>query len=472
MNTNRIKELLLLFLANYGMIIVLILLIVFFSVITIAEEESVGEDAAIELADAIDQLGENQQVIILGSTSESDREMGRALEALLKQRGHAPLAVFHGDPPQAGNLFRRLDTSVQRIDVIASPTNIANWPLVEKAPTRYNAFAHAEISTPSSSKWPRFLTRDNLRNVADRISVIAILAIGMTLVIITAGIDLSVGSLIALSAVSVALFIQEFGGGADASGGAIFLCSVGAILVCGGMGFFSGKLSTTFRITPFIATLAVMMIARGLAYKLSNVTTIPIPNESFAFIGKGRLAGIPVSVIIMIALYAGAYFLMHWTTFGRRVYAIGGNAEAARLSGVPVNRVLMWVYTICGLLAGLGGVITASNLAGGAATYGDYYELYTIAAVVIGGTSLMGGQGKIIGTLIGAFIIAVIMSGMNMVSIESNTQKIVFGLVIVGAILSDKYKQQEITMRDLLSLLAIATAIGIGIYFFLKNIYP
>ncbi|MGI9542331.1 MAG: ABC transporter permease, partial [Cyclobacteriaceae bacterium] len=285
-------------------------------------------------------------------------------------------------------------------------------------------------------------------------------------------IDLSVGSLIALAAVICALFIQQFGGGADAGTGALIFSSLMAILICGLLGFFSGALSTTFKITPFIATLAMMMIARGLAYKFSNVTTIPITSESFAWLGKGRMGGIPVSVIVMVTLYLGAYFVMHWTTFGRRIYAIGGNTEAARLSGVPVKQVLVWVYTICGLLAGLGGVITASNLAGGAATYGDYYELYTIAAVVVGGTSLMGGQGKIFGTLIGAFIIAVIQSGMNQIGIESNTQKVVFGLVIIGAIVSDKYKRKEITTIHMILLLAAIAIVGASIYFFLKFTYP
>lgn len=352
--------------SDYGMIIVLILLIAFFSVITIKEESLVGEDAAIGLSEKISAAGTGQQIVIITSTSEDDVEMAQALKTLIEDNGHTVAGLLNGTPPQAGKMFRRLDTTAQRIDFIACTQNISHWSLVEKASSKYTPFSNVQIIYPTSSTWPGFLTRDNLRNVADRIAVIAILAIGMTLVIITAGIDLSVGSLIALSAVSVALFIQQFGGGEEASGFSIFICSLGAILVCGGMGFFSGALSTTYKITPFIATLAVMMIARGLAYKFSNVTTIPIPNESFAWIGKGRMAGIPVSVVIMVALYAGAYFVMHWTTFGRRVYAIGGNAEAARLSGVPVNRVLLMVYTICGLLAGLGGVITASNLAGSA----------------------------------------------------------------------------------------------------------
>ena len=398
--------------------------------------------------------------------------MSGRLKNDLESKGHSVLEVVNGDPPAAGKALRSLEEAGHQIDFIATTRNIARWPLVEKAKVNYKIFENVTVIHPTSERQSRFLQADNIRNIADRISVIAILAIGMTMVIITAGIDLSVGSLIALAAVICALFIQHFGGGADAGTGTLIFSSLMAILVCGLLGFFSGALSTTFKITPFIATLAMMMIARGLAYKFSNVTTIPISSEDFAWLGKGRMAGIPVSVMVMATLYLGAYFIMHWTTFGRRIYAIGGNTEAARLSGVPVKKVLVWVYTICGLLAGLGGVITASNLAGGAATYGDYYELYTIAAVVVGGTSLMGGQGKIVGTLIGAFIIAVIQSGMNQIGIESNTQKVVFGLVIIGAIVSDKYKRKEITTIHMIMLLSAMAIVGAAIYFFLKFTYP
>lgn len=458
--------------SEYGMILILIALIAFFSLITISEEEAVGKSAATELAGEIDSEGENQQVIIIASVSEEDKEMSLSLKEKLTGLGHTVVTIINGTPPMVAKALRELEAKNQQIDIIATLKHVSHWSVIEKASTKYRVASNVKILQPSSGRFPRFLKRDNLRNIADRISVIAILAIGMTLVIITAGIDLSVGSLIALAAVTCSLFIQEMGGGDAAGPGMLILSSLLAILLCGLMGFVSGALSTTFKITPFIATLAMMMIARGLAYKFSNVTTIPVNNESFAWLGKGRMGGIPVSVIVMLSLYAGAWFMMHRTTFGRRVYAIGGNMEAARLSGVPVNKVLLWVYTICGLLAGLGGVITASNLAGGAATYGDYYELYTIAAVVVGGTSLMGGQGKIMGTLIGAFIIAVIQSGMNQVGIESNTQKVVFGLVIIGAIVSDKYKRKEISSVQLLLLLASIAVAGLVIYFFLQSIYP
>ncbi|MEM7369122.1 MAG: ABC transporter permease [Bacteroidota bacterium] len=460
------------FIAEYGIFLVLVFLIGLFSFLTISDEEYEGTAAAEQMAQVIDHDRMQLRVVIVASTSGPDIRMAERLEELVSGRGHLVLKRINGTPPDAGKAFRELEAEGKMVDYIAATKSVGSWTIVTQAHNKFKAFEQAEIVQPSSSRFPRFLKRDNLRNIADRIAVIAILAIGMTMVIITAGIDLSVGSLIALAAVSCALFIQQFGGGAEAGPMALILCSLAAILFCGMMGFFSGALSTTFQITPFIATLAVMMIARGLAYKFSNVTTIPITNDSFDWLGKGRMAGVPVSVVVMILLYAGAYFIMHWTTLGRRIYAIGGNTEAARLSGVPVNRVLLIVYTISGLLAGLGGVITASNLAGGAATYGDYYELYTIAAVVVGGSSLMGGQGKIFGTLIGAFIIAVIQSGMNQVGVESNTQKVVFGLVIVGAILSDKYKRKEISTLQLSLLLGAVALVGLGIVFFLRSIYP
>ncbi len=460
------------FITDYGIILVLIFLIALFSVLTIQEEESTGDAAAAELAAEISKGGSAKNVMIIGSVSQDDVRMSTTLKRLLEEKGHSVVTIVNGGPAETGRALRDLDSTRQKVDYIACTKRISSWSLIENVNTRFAATTDVSVIHPQSQKYPGFLKRDNIRNVADRISVIAILAIGMTMVIITAGIDLSVGSLIALAAVTSALFIREIGGDASAGPGMLILCSLLAILVCGLLGFFSGKLSTTFMITPFIATLAMMMIARGLAYKFSNVTTIPITNEAFAWLGKGRMGGIPVSVIVMTLLYVWAYFVMHWTTFGRRIYAIGGNMEAARLSGVPVNNILVKVYTICGLLAGLGGVITASNLAGGAATYGDYYELYTIAAVVVGGTSLMGGQGKIIGTLIGAFIIAVIQSGMNQVGIESNTQKVVFGIVIIGAITTDKYKKKEITTIQLGMLIAAIAAVGAAIYFYLKFVYP
>jgi ribose transport system permease protein len=285
---------------------------------------------------------------------------------------------------------------------------------------------------------------NNLRNVANQISVIAIVAVGMTMVIITAGIDLSVGSLIALSAVVAAWLIARMGG-EGAGAGAMALGGLGGMVVCGLVGAFSGLVITRFRIPPFIATLAMMQVAAGLAYIISQGKPIYQLPDGFVALGRGAdpLLGVPWAVILMAALYVAAHVVMSRTTFGRYVYAVGGNMEASRLAGIRVRAVLFSVYTLCGLLAGLGGVLMASQLKSGAPTYGLTYELYVIAAVVVGGTSLSGGSGRIFGTLIGAFIIAVIQNGMNLTNVESYTQKVVLGLVILGAVLLDGLKHQR-----------------------------
>jgi ribose transport system permease protein len=252
-----------------------------------------------------------------------------------------------------------------------------------------------------------------------------------------------VGSLAALSAVVAARLIREQCGGVEAStAGMIVACSA-AIATCGLLGGLSGTLITLFGIPPFIVTLAMMLVASGLAYLASAGQSIYQIPESFVWLGRGSgLFGLPNAVVLMLLLYAAAHVLMSQTVLGRYLYAVGGNREAARLSGVPVRRVLLLAYVTCGLLAGLGGVIMASQLKSGSPTYGNMYELYVIAAVVVGGTALSGGEGKILGTLIGAFIIAVIQNGMNLTNIESYTQKVVLGMVILAAVLVDRVRHR------------------------------
>jgi ribose transport system permease protein len=280
-----------------------------------------------------------------------------------------------------------------------------------------------------------------LRNVADQIAVIAVIAVGMTLVILTGGIDLSVGSLVALSAVATAWLIRAWGG-TGASVPAMLGASLAAIALCGGMGLFSGLMITSFRIPPFIATLAVMQVASGLAFIVSQGQSIHAVPVAFTWLGRGEgPLTLPNAVVLMFALYGLAHLMMTRCAIGRRIYAVGGNAEAARLSGVRPGRSMLFVYLVSGLAAGMGGVITASQLQAGAPTYGQSYELYVIAAVVVGGTSLSGGQGRIFDTLIGALIIAVIRNGMNLTSIEPYTQKVVLGLVILGAVLADRLRR-------------------------------
>ncbi len=203
---------------------------------------------------------------------------------------------------------------------------------------------------------------------------------------------------------------------------------------------------TRFRIPPFIATLAMMQVAAGMAYVISQGRPIYQIPDRFILLGRGAepFLKIPYAVILMIVLYTAAHILMTRTRTGRYIYAVGGNMEAARLAGIRVRPILFFVYALCGILAGLSGVVMASQLKSGAPTYGLSYELYVIAAVVVGGTSLSGGEGRIFGTLIGAFIISVIQNGMNLTNVESYTQKIILGLVILGAVLLDRLKQRGI----------------------------
>jgi ribose transport system permease protein len=273
--------------------------------------------------------------------------------------------------------------------------------------------------------------------------VISILAIGMTLVIITAGIDLSVGSLIALSAVLATWVIREWFGGDEATvSGIIAGCGI-AIVACSLLGLFSGSMIAFFGVPPFVATLGMMMVGSGLAYMLSGGLSIYQLPQSFDWLGRGDdLGGLPNAVVLMLLLYLLAHITMSRTTVGRYIYAVGGNPEAARLSGVPVKKILLWVYASCGALAGLGGVIMASQFKSGDPKYGLMYELYVIAAVVVGGTSLSGGRGKVFGTLIGAFIIAVIQNGMNLTGVQSYTQKVVLGIVLLLAVLLDMFKKR------------------------------
>ncbi|MEL0059356.1 MAG: ABC transporter permease, partial [Verrucomicrobiales bacterium] len=317
------------------------------------------------------------------------------------------------------------------------------WLVFADLETSFPEVGSPRIHRPTPYRWPNFLKRDNLLNITNQIAVIAIIAIGMTTVIISGGIDLSVGSLIAFSAVLACLLIREVGGALDATAIGMTLACLGALWASAAIGGITGGLITFFGVPPFIVTLGMMLMASGAAYLLSGGESVYQVPDRFVWLGRGTtLGGLPNAVLLMILLYLLAHFMMGRTRWGRYLYAVGGNAEAARLSGVPVKRIQLSAYVLSGALAGLGGVIMASQLKSGAPTYGQMYELYVIAAVVVGGTSLSGGEGKILGTLIGAFIIAVIQNGMNLMNIEPYTQKVILGLVILLAVLLDKLKQR------------------------------
>jgi ribose transport system permease protein len=263
----------------------------------------------------------------------------------------------------------------------------------------------------------------------------------MTMVIITGGIDLSVGSLVALSAVVATTLIASFGG-REASVATMILGSLAAVAVCAAVGGFSGLMVTAFKVPPFVATLAMLWVARGLAFIISKGRSIDAIPKSYGWLyAESTVLGIRNSLALMLVLYAIGYVVMSRTTLGRHIYAIGGNRLAARLSGIRVSRVLLVVYVVSGCMAGIGGLMMASRHTSGVANYGEMYELYAIAAVVVGGTSLAGGEGKILGTLIGVFLIAVIQNALNLMELGDYEQKVVLGLIVLAVVLLDNLKR-------------------------------
>jgi len=272
----------------------------------------------------------------------------------------------------------------------------------------------------------QFLTLPNLLNVLRQIAIVGVLAIGMTFVIITAGIDLSVGSVLACAAVTTAAAVGSFG----LLGGVITAVAVGAALgLCNGLGVTLGG------VQPFVMTLGMLAFARGLAFVYTDGTPIPAIDPGFLVIGNGSILGVPNPVIIFLALLGIAYFVLSHTTFGRSVYAVGSNEEAARLSGIPVNRVKTFVYVISGMTAGVAGLLYASQLGTGTPVAGEAFELDAIGAVVVGGTSLFGGQGTIIGTFLGAAIFGVLSNILNLTGVDPFVQRLFQGALIVFAVM-------------------------------------
>ncbi|WP_181021670.1 ABC transporter permease subunit [Brevibacillus laterosporus] len=278
-----------------------------------------------------------------------------------------------------------------------------------------------------------FLTVSNIFNVLRQVSINALIAFGMTFVILTGGIDLSVGSTLALS--------SALSAGMMASGGDPFLAIVVGLLAGLVMGAFNGILVAKGNVAPFIATLATMTVFRGLTLVYTEGKPITGLPDSFGMVGKSFFLQIPMPVIWMLLSFVALYFILKHTTFGRHVYALGSNEEATRLSGVSTTKVKIWVYSISGLFASLAGIILTSRLNSAQPTAGTSYELDAIAAVVLGGISLSGGKGWIVGTLIGAMIIGVLNNGLNLLNVSSFYQLVAKGAVILIAVLLDRSKK-------------------------------
>lgn len=284
-----------------------------------------------------------------------------------------------------------------------------------------------------------FLTWGNLVNVLRQISVNGILAVGMTYVILTKGIDLSVGSILACSGIVAASFLT----GSDPNN--VFIGVSLGLLAGTALGAINGVMIAHLSIPPFVATLGMLSAARGLTFIYNN--GMPIPNLSKDFrglVGTGDFFGVPSPVILLVVVFFVFWFILRYTTFGRYIYAVGGNEKSAKTSGISVKKIVFSVYVISGFLSALAGCIMAARTGSALPQAGVAYELDAIAAVVIGGTSLAGGTGSLIGTLFGVLIIGVINNGLDLMGVSSYYQQVIKGIIIVSAVLLDPSRKKMI----------------------------
>ncbi len=435
----------------------LLLLGLVLSVMTLREQYEADGSAGRRLAQQAAQSNLRQVLIVIpaatgigeqpsgvGGTSGADLSLEAfraAVESTLADQ-KIPTSISQGDAREVRKTLESLNAAGTPIDAILTTHEAAHWALFEDLAVDFPALGTPRVISTEPYLWPDFLKARNLFNIADQISVIAVIAIGMTLVIITGGIDLSVGSLIALAAVTCCLLIQNRGGGVSAGSGMMVACSLAGISVAMAIGLLNGLLITQLKMPPFIVTLSTMLAVSGMAYMLTGGESAYKIPPSFTWLGRGTMLGVPNSVWMLGVFYTLAHGVMTKTVWGRHLYAVGGNCEAARLSGIRTERVFMAAYLCSGLLAGFGGILMASQLQSGSPMFGQMYELYVIAAVVVGGTSLSGGRGTMFGTLIGAFIIAVIQNGMNLLRVDSYMQKVVLGLVILTAVAIDQRRSR------------------------------
>lgn len=279
-----------------------------------------------------------------------------------------------------------------------------------------------------------FIEPGNLKNLLRQVSINALISFGMTFVILTGGIDLSVGSILALSSVLMGSMIVS---GTNPIMAIVIACVIGLAL-----GAVNGLIVTVGKVAPFIATLATMTVFRGLTLVFTNGNPISGLTEDQAFLdfGQGYFVGIPVPAVVMLLVFAVLHFILTKTPLGRKTYAVGGNEKVSFIAGIKIERIKIFAYSITGMLCALSGAILTSRLNSAQPTAGTGYELDAIAAVVLGGTSLSGGKGRIVGTLIGALIIGTLNNGLNILDVSSFYQQVVKGIVILLAVLMDRKK--------------------------------
>ena len=277
---------------------------------------------------------------------------------------------------------------------------------------------------------PRFLSITNIKNVLTQVSVNAVIAIGMSFVILTGGIDLSVGSILAVSGAVAASIMKSTGN--------LFLAIIVALTIGCLIGLINGALISKGKIQAFIVTLATMTIFRGVTYVYTNGTPVSGLGQSFSGIGNKTFLGLPIPVVFMIIVFGIGFYVLSQTRYGRYLYALGGNEDSARLSGINTSKIKTLVYVISGATAALSGIIVTSRIGSASPNAGVGFELASIAAVGVGGTSLAGGEGSVVGTIIGALIIGVLNNGLNLMNVSPFYQAIVKGLVILLAVMVEK----------------------------------
>ncbi|MEN6590984.1 MAG: ribose ABC transporter permease [Thermotogaceae bacterium] len=302
------------------------------------------------------------------------------------------------------------------------------WTLIRKYPVVFGFIVLVIVLSILSDS---FFTISNFLNILRQASFQAILAFGMTIVIISGGIDLSVGSIFAFSAVILASILKT---------GSIFLAILACLGVGAAFGLFNGFVIAKAKLQPFIVTLATMAIARSFTLLYTNGMPITGFDERFTYIGQGEVLTIPIPVIIMFIIFFLTWYILSKTKIGLYTYSIGGNEEAARLSGVTVDRYKMLIYMISGIYSAIGSMILTARLDSAQPTFGQGYELDAIAAVVLGGASLKGGKGTVLGTLFGALIIGTINNGLNLLNISPFFQQAIKGCVILAAVLLEREK--------------------------------
>jgi ribose transport system permease protein len=430
-----------LLLADHAMLIALALLCLGWSIVTLEKQQPAGDRAASQLMAVLSgTLRPPASVLIVTEDREDDLRFSDALFACLQTAGYRVAARVRGSQATVHSALADLVANGAAIDGVA--TTVPYQTVVANIKSQFPSLDAAPIVVcQSTCVWPAFLGRENLKRLADQTAVFAVIAVGMTLVIMTGRIDLSVGGVAALSAATAATLIVRFGG-PQASVTTTILASLAALALSGAVGTCSGLLITRLAIPSYLVTLIVMLIARGLASILTGDQSVDQLPQSFAWLGRGaQLLAIPNTLLLVAAICAIAHVTLTQSRFGGRLQTMGQQCQAAKPEGGHTARMLLVVYLVCGLLAGLAGLIEASQFKTAGPRLGEMYELYVIAAVVLGGTSLVGGRGRVLNSLIGVFVVAVIQNGMSLIRVESHTQKIVLGLLLLIAVVLGRDKR-------------------------------